>query len=127
MTNALIRFTVLANDPDSGSTSGILVAAHTLRDESDLTVAAHGELHRALLWFNENPISPAILRRVKHRRAISWFKPAASQMSRRMWQLKSLLETHDLYVDVLRTVDPGHVIYEDELQVAAKPSKPKAC
>ncbi|TNJ32643.1 hypothetical protein [Arenimonas terrae] len=119
----LIRFTVLADDPDSGRTSGVLVAAHTLRDEGDLTVDEHQELRLALSWFNENLRIPSALDRTEHRRAISWFKPAAAEAIRRMWQLKGLLDIHGLHVDVLRTTDPGIVVHEDDWQVVAKPRK----
>lgn len=118
-----IRFTVLANDPDSGRPSGVFVAAHTLRDEGDLTVDEHRELRLALAWFNENLTIPTILKHIEHRRAISWFKPAATVAIRRMWQLKGLLDVHGYHVDVLRTADPGNVVYEDDWQVIAKPRK----
>ena len=119
----LIRFTILAEDPDSGRTSGVLVAAHTLRDEGDLTVEEHQDLRLALSWFNDHLSIPAVLKRTEHRRAISWFKPAASEAIRRMWQLKSLLDLHGYHVEVLRTSDPGTVVHEDDWQVIAKPRK----
>jgi hypothetical protein len=119
----LIRFTTLAIDPDSGSTGGILVAAHTLRDEGDLSAEEHQDLRMALSWFNDHLPIPADLGRVEHRRAISWFKPAAVEAIRRMWQLKTLLDLHGHHVEVLRTVDPGTVVYEDAWQVIAKPPK----
>ncbi len=119
----LIRFTVLGIDADSGYKSGILVAAHTLRDEGDLTVAEHNELRLAIKWFNEHLPHPKVLHNTEHRRAISWFKPAATQFIQKMWQLKELLDQHDHYVEVLRTTDPGIIVYEDEVQVIAKPRK----
>lgn len=119
----LIRFTVLEKDADSGRTSGVLVAAHTLRDDGDLTVEEHRELRLALLWFNDNLSVPTVLKDPQHRRAISWFKPAAFEAIRRMWQLKGLLDVHGYHVDVLRTTDPGNVVHEDEWQVIAKPRK----
>ena len=119
----LIRFTTLATDPDSGHTSGILVAAHDLRDDGDLTADEHTDLRTALVWFNEHLVVPGILKAEEHRRAISWFKPAASEAISRMWHLKQLLDTHGVHVEVLRTSDPGTVVYEDGWQVIAKPSK----
>lgn len=119
----LIRFTTLETDPDSGYASGILVIAHTLRDEGDLTVDEHHELRTALFWFNENLHVPGELKLMEHRRAISWFKPAAEEAIRRMWRLKELLDTHGHHVNVLRTRDPGSILFEDEWQVIAKPRK----
>jgi len=119
----LIRFTTLTIDPDSGYTSGVLVAAHTLRDEGDLTTIEHQQLREALSWFNEELFVPKFLERIEHRRAISWFKPAAEEAIRRMWHLKELLDLHGYHVEVLRTSEPGTVVYEDSWQVIAKPRK----
>ena len=119
----LVRFTILATDTDSGYKCGILVAAHTLRDEGNLTVLEHQVLRETLSWFNEKLFVPTILRQVEHRRAISWFKPAAEEAIRRMWHLKNLLNLHGYHVEVLRTMEPGTVVYEDDWQVIAKPPK----
>jgi hypothetical protein len=119
----LIRFATLATDTDSGYASGILVTAHTLRDEGDLTPEEHLELRAALAWFNEALFVPKLLERAEHRRAISWFKPAAEEAVRRMWHLKDLLDRHGHHVEVLRTSEPGTVVYEDDWQVIAKPRK----
>jgi hypothetical protein len=119
----LIRFTTLATDPDSGHTGGVLVAAHTLRDDGDLTADEHQELHNALLWFNDHLQIPGELEQPENRRAISWFTPAADEAIRRMWHLKDLLDRHGHHVEVLRTSDPGTVVYQDAWQVIAKPRK----
>lgn len=119
----LIRFATLATDSDSRRASGVLVAAHTLRDDGDLSVQEHETLRTALAWFNDYLPVPAALADPEHRRAISWFKPAADEAIRRMWQLKTLLEVHGHHVDVLRTSDPGTVVYQDDWQVIAKPYK----
>jgi hypothetical protein len=119
----LIRFSTLANDPDSGRPCRLLVVAHTLRDEGDLSADEHEALRTALLWFNEHVPIPTALADPEHRRAISWFKPAAVEALQRMWQLKGLLDAHGHDIDVLRTADPGAVLYQDDLQVIAKPRK----
>lgn len=119
----LIRFATLAADPDSSRSGGVLVAAHTLRDEGNLSANEHHELRAALAWFNEHLAIPTELADREHRRAISWFKPAAAEAIRRMWQLKEFLDVHGHHVDVLRTADPGTVLYQDDWQVIAKPRK----
>jgi hypothetical protein len=117
----LIRFTTLATDPDSGHTGGVLVAAHTLRDDGDLTADEHHELRNAL--FNDHLHIPGELGQPENRRAISWFTPSADEAIRRMWHLKNLLDCHGHHVEVLRTSDPGTVVYQDAWQVIAKPRK----
>ena len=119
----LIRFTTLAIDADSGRAGGVLVAAHELRDNGDLSADEHADLRTTLSWFNEHLFVPTILEAKEHRRAISWFKPAAAEAIRRMWHLKQLLELHGIHVEVLRAAEPGRVVYEDDWQVIAKPSK----
>ena len=119
----LIRFVTLATDSDSVRAGGVLVAAHTLRDEGDLTIEEHKDLRNALAWFNEHLPVPTALADPEHRRAISWFKPAAGEAIRRMWQLKALLDSHGQHVSVLRTSDPGTVVHQDNWQVIAKPHK----
>ena len=83
----LVRFTTLVTDPDSGHTGGVLVAAHDLRDDGDLTADEHSDLRTTLAWFNEYLFVPAMLEAKEHRRAISWFKPSASEAIRRMWNV----------------------------------------
>lgn len=119
----LIRFTTLATDSDSGHTGGVLVAAHTLRDEGNLSPEEHLQLRVELAWFNENLHIPGQLEQRDNRRAISWFKPSANEAIQRMWRLKTLLEPHGIHVNVLRTSEPGTIVYEDAWQVIAKPSK----
>lgn len=119
----LIRFATLEADADSTHSTGLLVAAHTLRDEGNITRQEHAELREMLCWFNENLHVPAVLAETEHRRAISWFKPAAEEAIQRMWQLKILLELHGVNVKVLRTDEPGTVVHEDDCQVVAKPPK----
>lgn len=119
----LIRFATLAPDPDSGHASGILVTAHSLRDEGSLTSEEHEELRLLLAWFTQNLPVPKSLAEVVRRRAISWFKPTAIEAIRRMWELKRLMENHGHHIKVLRTSEPGSVLYQDEWQVVAKPPK----
>lgn len=119
----LIRFEILSTDTDSGSRTGVLVAAHAVRDEFDLTVAEHDDLRSALLWLNEHLFVPKILEAPENRRAISWFKPAATEAIKQMWRLKSLLEHHGFHVEVVRTSEPGTIVYEDDWQVISKPPK----
>ncbi|MFT3734576.1 MAG: hypothetical protein QM776_06090 [Rhodocyclaceae bacterium] len=119
----LIRFTTLAQNAESGHRSGMLVAAHTLRDEGRMSHEEHEMLRLLLGWFNTNLPVPSVLEAIEHRRAISWFKPGANDAIRKMWELKQLLESHGTHVDVLRTTEPGSILYEDAWQVVAKPPK----
>ena len=118
-----IRFSVQERDSDSGHATGILVAGHTLRDDGDLDPQEHQRLREVLAWFNEYLMLPEGMETRSTRRAISWFKPEAVEFIRKMWELKSLLELHGHHVNVLRTTEPGAVIYEDDEQVVAVPPR----
>jgi hypothetical protein len=119
----LVRFATLQFDHESGYTTGILVAAHTLRDEGDLSAQEHQRLREMLSWFNEELFVPKFLERIEHRRAISWFKPGAVEAIRRMWELKQFLLLNGIHVCVLKTNEPGTIVFEDDWQVIAKPRK----
>jgi hypothetical protein len=118
-----LRFSTTKWDPESTRNLGILVAAHDLRDDGDITRDEHEILRKTLKWFNENVTVPKILKDTDHRRAISWFKSSATEPVQKMWELVEILRHHDVNIDVHKTNNPGIVIYEDEWQVVAKPEK----
>lgn len=80
-------------------------------------------MREALLWFNDHLQLPPPLRSSQNERALSWFKPSAQKPLRHMWSLVSILRAHGLHVDVLKTDDPGIILYEDGWQVVAKPGR----
>jgi len=120
-----IRFSTLLWDSDSTKKLGILVAAHELRDSDDISKGSHSDLVKALRWINENLEVPKILKKEEHRRAISWFKPEAKVMIQKMWELVAIMRENGIEVEILKTDDPGNVLYEDRLQIIAKPRKGK--
>jgi hypothetical protein len=56
---------------------------------------------------------------------LSWFKPYATEHLRQMHQLKIAVEECGLHVEILRTRDPGSVIWQDEHQLVADPGRRK--
>jgi hypothetical protein len=118
-----LRFTVLAGDRGSGRKTGVLVAAHELRDRGELSPDEERQLRESLEWFNVNLNHPACLKEPENRRAISWFKPEAKKPLQQMWALVSILRDHGIDVEVHKTAHPGLVLYEDGWQVVAKPRK----
>lgn len=102
-----IRFTLLRKDSDSNRKLGALVAAHQLRDEGDLTAVQHEELRSVLKWFNTHLKIPKLLEKDHNAKALSWFKPEAKRPLEKMWQLKQILDLHNMTVEVHKTKDPG--------------------
>jgi hypothetical protein len=114
-----LRFQTKIPDPQSGRPTGILVAAHQLRDSNRISVPDEAWLRDYLSYFNKHLKIPACLKEPEHRRAISWFKEG-SKMIDRVWNLKAFLEEQDIFIDVITTRDPGTLIYEDGHQVVAR-------
>ena len=117
-----LRFQTMTPDSQSGRPTGILVAAHQLRDSNGVSVAEEEWLRDHLSYFNEHLKVPSCLKDPEHRRAISWFKEG-SRMIDRVWILKAFLEEQNIFIDVITTRDPGIVVYEDGHQVVAKPRR----
>ena len=116
-----IRFVVTRRDGKSGSLRGVIRAAHDLLCEGDLLRHEEETVNGAFDWLNRNlPIPPA-LSRPGGGNAISWFRASANDPISRMWDLVAVLREHGVPVEVVKTDNPGRVIYEDEWQVVATP------
>jgi hypothetical protein len=61
--------------------------------------------------------------RPESRRPECWFKAATPELKSRLYDLKAALEACGVEVMVERTRDPGRVVFEDEHQIAAVPSR----
>ena len=118
---SLIRFCTLRSDPQSHFPQGVFQAAISLRDAGRLESYEEEWLEREMAWLRMHLPAPECLRKSGNERAICWFKPNAKQAIDRTRGLVALLDTHGLAVKMLATDRPGIVIYEDKLQVAAKP------
>jgi hypothetical protein len=118
-----LRFTVLQIEPGSSRKTGMLVAAHELRDSGELSQEDESNLRTMLTWFNEHLKIPKLLSEAEHFRGLSWFKPEAKRPLQKAWALKDFLELHGIAIEVHKTADPGNIIYSDGWQVVAKPRK----
>lgn len=117
-----LRFQTRIPDPRSGHPTGILVAAHELRDGDRLSKEDEAWLRKHLAYFNMHLRIPACLKDPDSRRGISWFR-ATSGMLDRVWELAAFMEEQGIFIDMIRTADPGIIYYEDGHQVVAKRKK----
>ena len=89
------------------------------------------QLNQILHWFEDNLAEPERLAlSSKPRRkaqAISWFRDGAKEHIVRMRELRTLLDSYGITVDMLRERRPGYVVYEDEHQVVAYPFSETIC
>ena len=113
-----LRFVVTQIHCESKQPQGLFSAAYSLLDSGDLSPEEYDQLREILIWFNKNLRSPDI----KKARAIFWFKTAAHDYVAKMWDLVHLLSFHG-YLTEMQYRYLGNIVYEDQFQVAAIPSK----
>jgi hypothetical protein len=120
-----IRFVCFRQMDGQRSRLGLFQALDDARDSDIAPDWALEQLRDLQLWFNDNLEAPDRFSRGSRRggdqRTLSWFKAGADQHIRKMFEMKAALEACGVHVEVLRTRDPGHILYEDERQIAAEP------
>jgi hypothetical protein len=52
---------------------------------------------------------------------ISWIKAENNELSKRLWELKQLVEMEGIQIEVIKTERQGYIVYEDDFQVVAEP------
>ena len=115
-----LRFVILNKDRNSHQAQGIFQAGWRLLESGELTDAEAADLQDLLEWFNQHmPAPEGSARRALSDRAVFWFRPTAPEFLKQARQLSQLLRLHGLFVDVLKTHNPGTVVYADECQIAA--------
>lgn len=119
-----LRFVVNYKDPSSNKRQGLFHALSRLKDKNLLT-EIQSELHEALKdWFNNNLLVPDKFSRSRtSSRAICWFKSSAVKHVSKMRDMSQILKEHDIVVDMIKTDNPGYIVYEDEDQICAEPFK----
>ena len=77
-------------------------------------------------WYNANMIDPGraapeVYDKTLHPRAVAWFKESAVEMIERVAGYLEILEAHGVAWELVRSSDPGKILYEDEYQIIAEP------
>lgn len=122
---AYIRFVVPTRDEDSGHRQGLFQALAALRDRGTLLPYEEHLWDQTRSWFAKNLAEPTSFARSSrpHAKAValSWFKDSAVEHIEQMRTLARILEEHGVVCDVVRTEQPGYVVYEDAFQIVAVP------
>jgi hypothetical protein len=113
-----IRFVVGADGEHHRSLTGIITEAGIRRDDGDLDSDQRTRLEDAYCWLNERLPAPPF--RILPVGAISWFKDDAGESIQTMWEIVSILRECGVPVRLLRSANPGKVVYEDEYQVVVQ-------
>lgn len=115
-----IRFVVGGDEEDHRQLTGLVTEARLLRDRNELTAAEEEQLEATYRWLNANLRCPPFSSAGWSRNAVAWFKDSATGSIQQMRMLAVLLAQHDRPVRMLRSRNPGKVLYEDDDQVVVE-------
>jgi len=115
--DVFVRFVVGSDGQHHKLLTGIITEARLLRDQGELTLEEVGRLDELYVWFNEHVTVPPFPTGRFPSDAVSWFKHNAYEPVNKMWDVVALLRDHGVEVRLLRSANPGRVIYEDQVQV----------
>jgi hypothetical protein len=112
-----IRFVVGADGEHHRALTGVITEARILRDENKLTQYEEEWLEEIYDWLDANLPTPPFSTGKFPRDAVAWFKAESTGFIARMWDLVAIIEGHDVPVLLLKSPNPGKVVYEDDHQV----------
>lgn len=115
-----IRFVVGADDEDHRQLTGVITEARLLRDRNALEEHQVVWLQDMYGWLNDHLPCPPFSTSGWSRDAVTWFKDNAGDPIKIMWQIVTLLREHGVPVRMLRSKNPGKVLYEDDYQVVVE-------
>ena len=119
-----IRFASGVIDEDSHFFAGLFSAAYDLLDAHTLPVYQADALSEEMNWFTEHLKAPFEFRLepwTLANKSLCWFRDDAHEHLTHAWKVASILETYDVYVDVIKSNRPGYILYWDEAQILAYP------
>ena len=118
-----IRFVSGEINEHSHVAAGLFCAATNLHWSDELPEYELDAIAELGAWFNAHMDTPFdyLQRHRRYDSAVCWFKSAAREHLARAWELVTILERNDVFIWTVKTVRPGHVYYEDDVQVFARP------
>jgi len=107
---------------------GFFQAAYALKKHPQTDKFTHDHISSLIEWIEYNLDAPPRFNRTKsrnhsrlHTAGLSWFKSSATEHLEKAHELATLLVQHGYGIEVLKTLRPGYIIYEDEVQIVAEP------
>lgn len=120
-----LRFVVRSQHQQSHCRTGIFYAACGLYDSGRLSFDEQQQCDEIFCWFTHHLPFPSRFSRSRRRdacrKAVCWFKDSAVRYICKVRELARMLEQHSVSVEMLRTVRPGYIVYEDPYQIVAVP------
>jgi hypothetical protein len=115
-----IRFVVGSDNEDHRWLTGIVTEARLLLDRGELERHEAARLERTYEWLNDHLPCPPFSTSDWGPEAISWFKDDAGPPIKKMWEIVALLREHGIPIRLLRSRNPGKILYEDRFQVVVR-------
>ncbi len=115
-----IRFVVGSDGEHHRELTGVVTEARFLRDRGLLSRDEDVRLQESYDWLNDRLPVPPYSTRSWPVDVVAWFKDDAKEAIWRMWDLVALLEDHGRPVRLLRSKNPGRLLYEDDFQVVVE-------
>lgn len=115
-----VRFVVGDDGEHHRLLTGLITEARLLRDRGQLSLDEEAQLEQTYEWFNAHLPCPPFSSSGWSRDAVTWFKDTATDSIRKMRVLAALLEQHGALVRMLRSKNPGKVLYEDPFQIVVE-------
>jgi hypothetical protein len=107
--------------------TGVITAASVMREKGRLESYQAEIVAATFAWLNDHLPCPPFRRHLASGKwskdAVAWFLPGAKEAIQYMWGLVAVLKSHDIPVRVLRTANPGLIVYRDEFQIVAETPK----
>jgi len=112
-----VRFVVGTGGESHLWLTGVITEARLLRDRDQLAPYQQACLDDAYAWLNAHLPCPPFSTSDWGSEAVSWFKDTAEPAIKKMWEIVALLEEHGVAVRLLRSKNPGKILYEDDFQI----------
>jgi len=115
-----IRFVVGHDAEHHRFLTGIITEARLLRDRGGLDQYQEAWLEESYEWFEANLPVPPFSSSGWPKDAVTWFRDNAGEPIQKMWEIVSLLKEQGVPVRMLRSANPGKILYEDSCQVVVE-------
>jgi hypothetical protein len=115
-----IRFVVGRDDEHHRSLKGVITEAGLLRDDALFERYQVPMLDATYDWLNKHLPCPPFRKGVLPQSAVCWFKDNAGEPIKKVWEIVALLRKQGVPVRLLKTRNPGGILYEDKYQVVVE-------
>lgn len=126
--NGAVRYVRFQSPHRNGRNNftGVFGLVNSLAREGRLSDAQESFRRRSNSWYDAaytdpSTIDPRVYDDEINPGAAAWFKPSATHLLARVSGYLEILAAHGVDCQVLRSADPGRVVYEDDVQIVVVP------